>query len=71
MPIVFCKSWDRLLDGDIEAKFFVSVLSLPQVRKLLSSEHFSVDGTLIEACRRMAAIRPPVGPSEKCQVPTF
>jgi len=30
-------------------KFFVSVLNLPQVRKLLSGEHFSVDGTLIEA----------------------
>jgi hypothetical protein len=34
-------------DGDIAAKFFASVLNLPQV--LLSSEHFSVDGTLIEA----------------------
>jgi hypothetical protein len=32
------------LDGDIAAKFFASVLNLPQVRSLLSSEHFSVDG---------------------------
>src|SRR6202051_5360011 len=46
---VFCKSRDRLLDGDIAAKFFASVLNMPQVSKLLSSEHFSVDGTLIEA----------------------
>jgi len=46
---VFCKNRDRLLDGDIATKFFASVLNLPQVRKLLSSEHFSVDGTLIEA----------------------
>jgi hypothetical protein len=45
---VFCKSRNRLLNGDIAAKFFVSVLNLPQVRKLLSSEHFSVV-TLIEA----------------------
>lgn len=37
---VFCKNRDRLLDGDIAAKFFVAVLNLPQVRKLLSSEHF-------------------------------
>ena len=46
---VFCKNRDRLLDGDIAAKFFTHILNLPQVRKLLSSEHFSVDGTLIEA----------------------
>ena len=45
---VFCKNRDQLLDGDIAAKFFASVLNLPQVGKLLCSEHFSVDGTLIE-----------------------
>jgi hypothetical protein len=45
----FCKNRDRLLDGEIAAKFFASVLNLPQVRKLLSSEHFSADGTSIEA----------------------
>jgi hypothetical protein len=32
---VFCKNRDRLLDGDIAAKFFTSVLNLPQVSKLL------------------------------------
>src|SRR6266498_2396392 len=42
---VFCKNRDRLLNGDIAAKFFVSLLNLPQVRGLLSSDHFSVDGT--------------------------
>src|ERR1700686_2085643 len=41
---VFCKNRDRLLDGDIACKFFASVLNLLPVRKLLSSEHFSVDG---------------------------
>jgi transposase len=50
---VFCKNRDRLLDGDIAAKFFAGVLNLPQVRKLLSGEHFSVDGTLIEAWASM------------------
>jgi transposase len=55
---VFCKNRDRLLDGDIAAKFFVSVLNLPQVRKLLSSEHFSVDGTLIEAWASMKSFVP-------------
>lgn len=42
---VFCKNRDRMLNGDIAAKFFASVLNLPQVKDLLSSEHFSVDGT--------------------------
>jgi transposase len=55
---VFCKNRDRLLDGDIAAKFFASVLNLPQVRKLLSSEHFSVDGTMIEAWASMKSFVP-------------
>jgi len=56
-----CKNRDRLLDGDIAAKFFVSVLNLPQVRKLLSGEHFSVDGTLIEAWASMKSFVPKDG----------
>jgi transposase len=58
---VFCKNRDRLLDGDIAARFFVSVLNLPQVRKLLSDEHFSVDGTLIEAWASMKSFVPKDG----------
>jgi transposase len=58
---VFCKNRDRLLDGDIATKFFASVLNLPQVRKLLSSEHFSVDGTLIEAWASMKSFVPKDG----------
>ena len=57
-PTVFCKNRDRLLDGDVAAKFFVAVLNLPQVRGLLSSEHFSVDGTLIEAWASMKSFVP-------------
>jgi len=58
---VFCKNRDRLLDGEIANKFFVAVLTLPQVRKLLSSEHFSVDGTLIEAWASMKSFVPREG----------
>lgn len=58
---VFCKNRDRLLDGDIATKFFANVLNLPQVRKLLSSEHFSVDGTLIEAWASMKSFVPKDG----------
>ena len=57
---VFCKNRDRLLKGDIAAKFFIKVLNLAQVRQLLSSEHFSVDGTLIEAAQdRLHAVNGP------------
>jgi len=58
---VFCKNRDRLLDGDIAVKFFTGILNLPQVRKLLSSEHFSVDGTLIEAWASMKSFVPKDG----------
>lgn len=58
---VFCKNRDRLLDGDVAAKFMAGVLNLPQVKKLLSSEHFSVDGTLIEAWASMKSFVPKDG----------
>jgi transposase len=49
VPTVFTKNRDRLLEGDIAGKFFREVLTQAQVANLLSDEHFSVDGTLIEA----------------------
>ena len=49
VPTVFTKNRDRLLDGDIAQKFFAQVLEQAQAAKLTSDEHFSVDGTLIEA----------------------
>jgi transposase len=58
---VFCKNRNRLLDGDIAAKFFAAVLNLPEVRRLLSAEHFSVDGTLIEAWASMKSFVPKRG----------
>jgi transposase len=49
VPTVFSKNRDRLLAGDIAQKFFAQVLQQAQTAKLTSDEHFSVDGTLIEA----------------------
>src|SRR6202789_134701 len=49
VPTVFSKNRDRLLEGEIAAKFFAEVLELARAGDLLSDEHFSVDGTLIEA----------------------
>ena len=49
VPTVFSKNRDRLLDGEIAEKFFVQVLKQARDQHWLSDEHFSVDGTLIEA----------------------
>ena len=56
---VFTKNRDRLLDGEIAAKFFAAVLARPELEALLSDDHFSVDGTLIQAPPRS----PDRGPS--------
>ena len=58
---VFCKNRERLLNGDIARKFMMNVLNLLEVRQLLSSEHFSVDGTLIEAWASMKSFVPKDG----------
>ena len=54
----FTKNRDRLLEGEIAAKFLSAVLSQPRVKRLLSSEHFSVDGTLIQAWASMKSFKP-------------
>jgi transposase len=46
---VFSKNRQRLLDGDIAGAFFAAVLQQARQRDLLSDEHFTVDGTLLEA----------------------
>ena len=53
----FSKNRDRLLDGEIAAKFLAAVLAQPKVKRLLSSDHFSVDGTLIEAWASIKSFR--------------
>jgi transposase len=57
VPTVFSHNRDRLLAGDIAAEFMAAVLNLPQVEGLLSSEHFSVDGTQIKAWASMKSFR--------------
>jgi transposase len=54
----FSKNRDRLLAGDVAAEFLATLLARPEVRRLLSSEHFSVDGTLIQAWASMKSFRP-------------
>jgi transposase len=61
---VFSKNRDRLLEGDIAAKFLGAVLAQPRVKRLLSADHFSVDGTLIEAWASMKSFKPKDGANE-------
>jgi transposase len=58
---VFSKNRDRLLEGDIATRFLAAVLDQPRVKKLLSTEHFTVDGTLIEAWASQKSFRPKDG----------
>ena len=60
----FSKNRDRLLDGDVATKVLSAVLVQPQVKRLLSSEHFSVDGTLIEAWASMKSFKAKDGSGE-------
>src|ERR1700739_544705 len=70
VPTVFSKNRDRLLEGDIARKFFDQVLAQAAETGLTSDEHFSVDGTLIEAGesqksfqrKDQAAVPPPDDP---------
>jgi hypothetical protein len=58
---VFTKNRDRLLEGEVAAKFLRAVLGQPSVKVLLSDDHFSVDGTLIQAWASMKSFRPKDG----------
>jgi transposase len=60
-PTVFTKNRDRLQSGEVFAKFMTKLLNHPQVKPLLSDEHFSVDGTLIEAWASQKSFRPKDG----------
>jgi transposase len=60
----FTKNRDRLLEGDMAAQFLAAVLSQDKVKRLLSSEHFSVDGTLLEAWASPKSFRPKGGSGE-------
>src|SRR3954469_13811296 len=60
----FSKNRDRLLEGAVAARFLSTLLAQPRVKRLLSTEHFSVDGTLIQAWASMKSFRPIDGPDD-------
>src|SRR5207245_2831393 len=60
----FSKNRDRLLEADVAAKFLEAVLRHPKVKRFLSEEHFSVDGTLVEAWASLKSFRAKDGSDE-------
>lgn len=61
-PTTFSKNRDRLLDGDIAAAFFDAVVEQATLARLLSDEHFTVDGTLLEAWASHKSFKPKQDP---------
>lgn len=62
---VFTKNRDRLLDGEIAQLFFDQVLAQANEHQLLSDEHFTVDGTLIEAWASRRSFKEKKDPPEQ------
>jgi len=54
----FTKNRDRLLSPEVTRAFFELIRTQAEARKLLSKEHFSVDGTLLEAAASLKSFRP-------------
>jgi transposase len=73
-PTTFTKNRDRLLNDDVMGLFLEKLMGAPEVKPLLSDEHFSVDGTLLQAWASHASLKridgqedpppPPTGPGE-------
>src|SRR5437867_10150777 len=60
-PTTFTKNRERLQTGEVFEQFMTRLLNHPQVKPLLSDQHFSVDGTLIEAGASQKSFRPKDG----------
>jgi len=73
-PTTFTKNRERFLDGEIAQKFFAAVLEQARAAELLSDEHFTVDGTLIEAWASYKSVKPKDGsgpPNDPGKNPTI
>lgn len=61
-PTVFTKNRERLLKGDIAQAFLARVLDRARARALLSAEHLTVYGTLVEAWASHKSFKPKTAP---------
>jgi transposase len=64
VPTVFTKNRDRLLEADVAEAFFDEILAEAKSRGLLSDEHFTVDGTLLEAWASLKSFKKKDGSAE-------
>lgn len=67
----FSKNRDRFLEGDVAQRLLTAILDQPRVRALMSDEHFSVDGTLIQAWASHKSFqpKPPASPEDRDDEP--
>jgi transposase len=68
-PTTFTKNRQRLLAAEIADRFFAAVVRRAQLRRYVSSEHFSVDGTLLEAWASHKSFKPKDGPGPQTGAP--
>jgi transposase len=61
----FSKNRERLLAGDVAQRLLAAVVDQPRVKALMSNEHFSVDGTLIQAWASHKSFQPKTGPDDE------
>ncbi|HZM40206.1 MAG TPA: IS5 family transposase [Acidimicrobiales bacterium] len=61
-PTTFTKNRDRLLEAEVADRFFAAVVRQAKLRRYVSSEHFTVDGTLLEAWASPKSFKPKDGP---------
>lgn len=62
-PTTFTKNRERLLEAEIADRFFAAVVRQAKLRRYVSSEHFTVDGTLLEAWASHKSFKPNATPS--------
>ncbi len=60
----FSKNRERFLDGDVAQRLLTAILRQPRVQGLMSDEHFSVDGTLIQAWASHKSFQPKPAPDD-------
>lgn len=63
-PTTFTMNRDRLLEAEITDRFFAAVVRQAKLRRYVSSDHFSVDGTLLEAWASHKSFKPKHGPGD-------
>ena len=69
-PTTFTKNRDRLLNDDVMGLFLEKLMGAPEVKPLLSDDHFSVDGTLLQAWASHASLKRIDGPEDPPPPPT-